>query len=140
MTEIWDPATEPRRLTLFDHDTEDAPFLLAYCEPYFWNEEGTTSFYVPRLSLALLAFYWGQCWATDPNGTWAETVPMLGASWDRWAEWQHDDHSRSDLSHNDCVVIPHHDGDPSLALVYEPVGKIDGILQYAFDRLPWRDA
>jgi hypothetical protein len=135
-TEIWDPAETPRRLTLFD-ETEAAPFVLAYCEPRFWE-----GFYVPRMSLALLAFYWGQCWATDPNGTWRETVPRLGAS---WAGWEYRaTMAQAQLapspSPNDAVVIPHHDDDPGLALIYEPVGKVDGILQYAFDRLPWRDA
>ena len=133
MPEVWDPRETPRRLTMFE-DTEDAPFVLAYCEPRFWE-----GFYVPRLSLQMLAFHWGQCFATDMNGTWNETIPRLGSSWPDWgAEWIVD--LSLDASANDCVVIPHHDGDPSLALIYEPVGKIDGLLQYAFDRLPWRDA
>lgn len=135
MTEFWDPSSEPRRLTLLSADTEDPPSVLAWCEPRFWQQ-----FYVPRMSLAMLAFHWGQCYATDPNGTWVETMPRLGASWDDWFYWASMQRPEPTPSHNDAVVIPHHDGDPGLALVYEPVDKIDGILQYAFDRLPWKDA
>lgn len=130
MTEFWDPSSEPRRLTLLSADTEDPPSVLAWCEPRFWQQ-----FYVPRMSLALLAFFWGQCAATDPNGEWWATVPRLGVEWNDWMP-----HFDIEGSVNDVVVIPHHDGDPGLALVYEPVDKIDGILQYAFDRLPWKDA
>jgi hypothetical protein len=129
MTEVWDPRETPRRLTMFE-EPEGAPFVLAYCEPRFWD-----GFYVPVLSLQLLAFHWGQCAATDPNGEWWATAPRLGVDWNDWMP-----HHDIAGSVNDVVVIPHYDGDPSLALIYEPVGKIDGILQYAFDRLPWRDA
>jgi hypothetical protein len=67
--EFWDPATTPRWLTLFDGD-EEAPSLLAYCEPRM-----SDGFYVPKLSLPTLAFYWGQCQAHDRNGEWYRTVP-----------------------------------------------------------------
>lgn len=68
--EIWDPRTQPKWLTLFD-DPEGAPSLLAFCEARMDGE-----FYVPKLTLPTLAFYWGQCMAHDPNGEWLNTVPF----------------------------------------------------------------
>lgn len=118
--EIWDPLTQPKWLTLFD-EPEGAPSILAMCEPRL-----SGGFYVPKLSLPSLAFYWGQCMGNDPNGEWFMTVPY----------WRGGGLTLE-------MVIPWPDGIGET--VYAPLNpnplysQASNSAIFAVDGLPWRD-
>lgn len=121
--EVWDPETTPRRLTLFSPDTEDAPFVIAWCKPYFW-QDGNERFYVPIMSAQLLSYYLGQCQAADPNGTWYDWVPQI---------------DERDENGDQVAIILNESGDEHGRYSVDKTRAAE-LPQHAFDRLPWRDA